>query len=396
MQSDESRRIVNQIEDDKSSLLWLRDVNSDHSRASISTENSQMLDTTFDFDREIFNSKAYQAAIRSNMRQALSNKEDTTAKRDGFPLDTLTDALDYVQLDDSEDVQTVREQSLSPFAILDGPIGDLRLGPLSSRDELTSESLGELKSSVSTATNISKDSSVDTQVVPAVTREPVNSLPYISLPLNNDVSDDDGEDSVPTSHDGEDVKKVSTKKMPRPRFSFLPKGFNFRISSASAALGRSREVDKQLSIENQRSAALERSREIDKQLSIENQGSHENILILGASQTGKSALLNSMKIFYNHDYVFDYDFRQGLKGVIFIRTVRGMRAILEGMEYSKGFLEHQKNEQHVQTILLHPAMMKWEPFSLDLALAIRALWSDSGVREHFKRWERRQWVTSCS
>ncbi|MCJ1265296.1 Guanine nucleotide-binding protein alpha-1 subunit [Lobaria immixta] len=40
--------------------------------------------------------------------------------------------------------------------------------------------------------------------------------------------------------------------------------------------------------------------------------------------------------------------------------------------------------------------MEWEPFGLDLALAIRALWSDSGVREYFKRWERRQWVTSCS
>ncbi|MCJ1265924.1 hypothetical protein MMC22_005806 [Lobaria immixta] len=130
LQSDESRRIVNQIGDDKSSLLWLRDVNSNHSRTSISTENSQMLDTIFDFDREIFNSKAYQAAIRSNMRQALSNKADTIAKRDRLPLDTLTDALDHVQLDDSEDVQTVREQSLSPFAILDEPIGDLRLGPV--------------------------------------------------------------------------------------------------------------------------------------------------------------------------------------------------------------------------------------------------------------------------
>ncbi|MCJ1265295.1 hypothetical protein MMC22_005170, partial [Lobaria immixta] len=166
----------------------------------------------------------------------------------------------------------------------------------------------ELEPSVSTATSISKDSSVDTQVVPAVTREPVN----FSLPLNHDVSEDDGEDSVPTSHDGEDVKKVSTKKMPRPRFSFLPKGFTSRISSASAA--------------------LEQSREIFKQLSIKYQRIHENILILGTSQTGKSALLNSMMIFYNHDHTFDYDFRQGLKGPIFIRIVLGMRAILEGME----------------------------------------------------------------
>lgn len=104
------------------------------------------------------------------MRQALLSKADTITKRDRLPLDTLIDTLDHVQLDDSEDVQTVREQRLSPFAILDEPIGDLRLRPLSSRDELVSESLGELRSSVSTVINISKDSSVDTQLVPAVTR----------------------------------------------------------------------------------------------------------------------------------------------------------------------------------------------------------------------------------
>ena len=112
MQSDESRRIVNMVEDDKSSLLWLRDDNSYHSRMSILTENSQLLDTRFDFDREIFNSKAYQVAIRSNMRQALSNKTDTRLRRETFPLRPLANAFNHLQLDDSEDAQTVREERL--------------------------------------------------------------------------------------------------------------------------------------------------------------------------------------------------------------------------------------------------------------------------------------------
>lgn len=124
----------------------------------------------------------------------------------------------------------------------------------------------------------------------------MNFLPYNNLPPNN-VSDDDAEDSVTTSHDGEDVRKVSTKKMSRPRFSFLPNEFTFRTSSASAALKRSREIDKQLSIEKP----------------------DQKILILGACQTGKSALLNSMKISYNHENAFDYDDRQRFKEVIFIK-----------------------------------------------------------------------------
>lgn len=85
LQTDESRRIVNLIKDDMSSLLWLRDEDSHHSRISISTENSHMLNKIFDFDHEIFNSKVYQVAIRSNMRQALSKKADTTAQRERFP-----------------------------------------------------------------------------------------------------------------------------------------------------------------------------------------------------------------------------------------------------------------------------------------------------------------------
>lgn len=193
MQSDESRRIVNLVEDDMSSLRWLRDENSHDSRKSILTENSQMLDTDFDFDREIFNSKVYKAAIRSTMRQALSGKADKLVRRERFPLDSLTHSFDHVRLDDNdnEDTQTIREERLGPFlsgtALLDEE--KLELGPSSSRDELLDESQRELRS----RTKPSEDVAVDSLLVPAVAREPVNSSGHKILPLNNDVASDQAE-----------------------------------------------------------------------------------------------------------------------------------------------------------------------------------------------------------
>ncbi|CAJ2505686.1 Uu.00g130800.m01.CDS01 [Anthostomella pinea] len=71
LQSDESRRIFSQVKDDTSSLLWLRDSESSGTSRSAWTQDLSAIKTIFDFDREVFTSKVYRMATRSNMVNAI-------------------------------------------------------------------------------------------------------------------------------------------------------------------------------------------------------------------------------------------------------------------------------------------------------------------------------------
>lgn len=81
MQNRESRHIFDRVKDDTSSLLWLRDAGSARSHCSIASEDLATVNATFTFDLEVFNSKVYQAATRSNMKYALFSD------REGVPND---------------------------------------------------------------------------------------------------------------------------------------------------------------------------------------------------------------------------------------------------------------------------------------------------------------------
>ena len=74
LQSLESRQVIQRLRDDTSSLLWLGCSESILSRKTVSTFDSKVFETVFDFDGEVFNSRVYQKALRSNMKQVLSHK----------------------------------------------------------------------------------------------------------------------------------------------------------------------------------------------------------------------------------------------------------------------------------------------------------------------------------
>lgn len=454
MQSDESRRIVKLVEDDMSSLLWLRDENSRHSRISILTENSQMLDAVFDFDREIFNSKAYQVAMRSNMRKALSKKTETMAQPELSPLRTSTNAFDHVQLNHNENAQTVRDERLGLSSSRDPvqsndnedaqTLREVRVGLLSSGDHVRvddneiaqtvkEERSGLLPSGDHLQLNDSEDPrtireerlgslpyndkpigelrlgageilvshvlNVRVEVAPAVTREPARSSLNENIPLNNDVMDHQAEKPanlavrrlIParksrvltklrdspaslTSFNDEDVGVVSTRRMARRMLSFLPNGLNLRTPYVSAALQRSHEIDEQLRIYNEKKTNL-------------------NVLILGTSQSGKSVLSNSMKIFQDGN-AFSSDFRRTFKEVIFTKMVKDMRIILENMKDLDFPVDCQNLDDHVQTIFGQSAEIE-SLLDSDLVLAIGALWGESGLREYLRS-ERCQMIRSCT
>ncbi|KAL8987446.1 MAG: hypothetical protein Q9177_003342 [Variospora cf. flavescens] len=67
----ENHEIICSVRDDSSSLLWLRDDDSCGTRKSTCTETSDFLDASFAFDPEIFKSRAYLSAMRSNIRGAV-------------------------------------------------------------------------------------------------------------------------------------------------------------------------------------------------------------------------------------------------------------------------------------------------------------------------------------
>ena len=68
LQKPDNCQIIQSARDDTSSLLWLRDDESYGTRKSTCIENLELLDASFTFDREIFSSKAYLAAMRSNIK----------------------------------------------------------------------------------------------------------------------------------------------------------------------------------------------------------------------------------------------------------------------------------------------------------------------------------------
>lgn len=123
LQSDESRHIFQQVEDDKSSLLWLRDKDSCRTAVhSLVSESSDLSDLDFDFDREVFNSRAYRTAARANMREALSRtKKGKTVQREGSSLDdSVEDVESGCSIEPEDDVQTVIAEPEDSWPLKDG------------------------------------------------------------------------------------------------------------------------------------------------------------------------------------------------------------------------------------------------------------------------------------
>ncbi|KAL8646043.1 MAG: hypothetical protein Q9226_007038 [Calogaya cf. arnoldii] len=115
LQSSESRDAIQRLRVDTSSLLWLRDSESILSRKTVSTCNSDLLETVFDFDREVLNSRAYHAATRFNMKQAISHKRPGQTKSNDPASSNMT-TMAYLEVDEASaetDTDTVKAKSIS-------------------------------------------------------------------------------------------------------------------------------------------------------------------------------------------------------------------------------------------------------------------------------------------
>ncbi|PIG82677.1 hypothetical protein AARAC_006427 [Aspergillus arachidicola] len=71
LQRSESRVVFNRIKDDTSSLLWLRDSDSEMTKKSTVVEDLSLIEARFAFDTDLFSSRVYCSAARSTMVHAL-------------------------------------------------------------------------------------------------------------------------------------------------------------------------------------------------------------------------------------------------------------------------------------------------------------------------------------
>lgn len=104
------------VNDDTSSLLGLRNADSYLSRQSIVSDSSSILDVNFEFDREIFNSKAYEAAMKS----ALGRRKRKMSQRQRPPSNDAINIVGYERFNDTEDdAQTILSKSVDSWRLND-------------------------------------------------------------------------------------------------------------------------------------------------------------------------------------------------------------------------------------------------------------------------------------
>ena len=88
LQSKENRALLDQVRDDSSSLLCMRDSASFRTSLTAATELPRLLDISFDFDRELTATRVYHRQWRSLMKETLrrsrKSKESSTKPRNEY------------------------------------------------------------------------------------------------------------------------------------------------------------------------------------------------------------------------------------------------------------------------------------------------------------------------
>ncbi|KAJ2607956.1 guanine nucleotide-binding protein subunit alpha [Coemansia sp. RSA 1804] len=125
--------------------------------------------------------------------------------------------------------------------------------------------------------------------------------------------------------------------------------------------------------------------EIDSQLRKErmNLRNEVKMLLLGAGESGKSTIIKQMKLI--HDGGYSQEERESFKEVIFSNTIQSMRVLLEAMEALHITLQLGENQTHASVIMNMPSQIEAENLPAEVSSAVKALWTDEGVRDCFKR-----------
>eukprot|EP00040_Diaphanoeca_grandis_P005861 m.34810 g.34810 ORF g.34810 m.34810 type:complete len:354 (-) comp17041_c0_seq1:23-1084(-) len=130
--------------------------------------------------------------------------------------------------------------------------------------------------------------------------------------------------------------------------------------------------------------AAEKSKALDKQLAAEKAMQDQTIklLLLGAGESGKSTLVKQMKIIHGDGYSVQE--LTSYKTTVIDNLAHSMRIVLEAMGTLKLNLGDQQNRVHVKKVLQH-CQTGASTLPKEVAIAIKALWQDTGVQESYGR-----------
>ncbi|KAJ7624370.1 heterotrimeric G protein alpha subunit B [Roridomyces roridus] len=106
------------------------------------------------------------------------------------------------------------------------------------------------------------------------------------------------------------------------------------------------------------------------------------MLLLGAGESGKSTVLKQFRLIHLDGY--NTSEREAYREIVFSNTTQSMRAILEAMP-DLGVPLAPKNDAHRTTVLSSPSQFEADILPHPLAVALRELWSDPGIREAVRR-----------
>ncbi|KAL1845395.1 guanine nucleotide-binding protein subunit alpha [Diaporthe australafricana] len=107
------------------------------------------------------------------------------------------------------------------------------------------------------------------------------------------------------------------------------------------------------------------------------------MLLLGSSESGKSTLLQDMRIHFGEFY--DPEETMNFTETVQTNVIQGIRVILEEMKKLGIPLQHDTNERHAQDIFMQAAENKGIcPAQLTSAVVVSELWADAGVQESYR------------
>jgi hypothetical protein len=88
----------------------------------MSTFNSKLLETVFDFDGEVFNSRVYQVALRSNMKEVLSHNAAGHSKHSDLASPTTSDTFLLENDEASAETGTINAKSVLDASLIPTPV----------------------------------------------------------------------------------------------------------------------------------------------------------------------------------------------------------------------------------------------------------------------------------
>ncbi|KAI8928370.1 guanine nucleotide binding protein, alpha subunit [Entophlyctis helioformis] len=128
-----------------------------------------------------------------------------------------------------------------------------------------------------------------------------------------------------------------------------------------------------------------RNNEIEIALKKEREQRHNEIklLLLGAGESGKSTILKQMTLIHGNGYTRRE--RESYKEIIFSNTIQSMRVVMEAMQQLGIPFSNSRSAAFQAFLESQPNQVEDNMMPTDVAMAIKALYSDHGVRACLER-----------